>query len=62
MKRYITNLETAICSECKKQCGISVEIDSQYNDYFVSLCCSGEVVDADGNEWIADVVEGEPEP
>jgi hypothetical protein len=70
---YIENESDAHCSECEFRCepicdsgifghdGVPGGLHS-YGEEWTSQCCSAKIVEEDGSEWTADVVEGCPEP
>ena len=59
---YVENADEAWCSECTFRCNPSPEEDSRFNTFYLSDCCSADIVDGEGRAWEADVQEGNPEP
>jgi hypothetical protein len=59
---YVENADKAYCKDCEFRCEPTPEEDSQFNTFFLSHCCSSEIVEEDGREWVAEIVEGSPEP
>jgi hypothetical protein len=59
---YIENENKAWCKSCKFRCTPSPEEDSRGNTFFLSDCCSAEIEEEDGSEWVSDIAEGSPEP
>jgi hypothetical protein len=59
---YIENENKAWCKSCEFRCTPTPEEDSQFNTFFLSHCCSADIVGEDGSEWEAVICDGSPEP
>jgi hypothetical protein len=71
---YIENADEAWCSECSFRCEPicddgsfdfehgSIKGTHSYGEEWTSDCCSSAIIDEDDRPWVADVVEGCPEP
>jgi hypothetical protein len=60
---YIENADKAYCKDCGFRCEPMPEEDSRHNTFFLSDCCSEKIVEEDlETEWVADIVDGRPEP
>ena len=61
-KLYIANKHDALCRDCGDQCHIAVELDAMYREYYLSRCCSSDLVTLDGSEFEPELCEGEDAP